>query len=420
MSRKSRFIVFMVLLAMVVAACQPAPADEPAAPAVPDAPAAPEFAGTITIGAAVSETGRYAQQGGDVRKGYGLWLDWVNDEYGGIKVGDDRYKVEIIFYDDESDSDTAVSLTEKLISEDEVDFLLGPYSSGLTMSTSAIAEQHGIIFVEANGASESIFSRGFENLFAVLTPANFYTKAAIETLAANGVKTMVIAHEDAAFATSVLAGAVVWAEENGIEVLGIETYPVDATAVEFDPIVTKFKALNPDAYVGGGHLNDAIAFVQSAASLGFCPKAMVLTAGPNFAAFADELGDAANYIVGPTQWAASMGWNGEYLGSPADYEARYLDKWGESPSYQAAESTAAGLALQAAIEAAGSLETDAVRSALRALDITTFYGPVQFDGAGINIAKPMAAGQVIDGKFTIVAPSEAAVTDFQFPKPCDS
>ena len=117
---------------------------------------------TITLGAAVSETGKYAREGKDTRQGYLTWLDWVNNEYGGIKVGDDCYNVEIVYYDDEGDPDTAANLVERLITEDEVDFLLGPYSSGLTMSTSAIAENYGMIMVEGNGASESIFERGFQ------------------------------------------------------------------------------------------------------------------------------------------------------------------------------------------------------------------------------------------------------------------
>jgi len=108
------------------------------------------FDGTIVLGAAVSETGKYAREGEDTRQGYAIWLDWVNNEYGGIQVGDQRYRVELVMYDDESDPDTAANLVEKLITEDEVDFLLGPYSSGLTMAASATAEAYGMIMVEGN------------------------------------------------------------------------------------------------------------------------------------------------------------------------------------------------------------------------------------------------------------------------------
>jgi branched-chain amino acid transport system substrate-binding protein len=371
--------------------------------------------GTITLGAAVSETGKYAREGKDTRQGYNTWLEWVNDEYGGIKVGDDCYNVEIVYYDDEGDADTASGLVERLITEDEVDFLLGPYSSGLTMGTSAIAEKYGVIMVEGNGASESIFERGFKNIFAVLTPAGNYTQGALKALADLGAKTVVIAYEDTAFPTSVGEGAVRWAEEYGYEVLAVETYPVDIADVT--AIMTKFRDLDPDVFVGGGHFNDALLFVNAAEELGFAPDGMVITVGPSNPDFAAEVGNAANYILGPTQWEATMSWEDDYFGTPADFAARYEGLWGEPPTYQAAESTATALALQLAIEAAGSLDMDAVRQALYDLDEITFYGPINFDETGKNAAKPMGTIQIQDGVINVVAPVEAAVTDLMFPMP---
>lgn len=374
-----------------------------------------EFAGTIVLGAAVSETGKYSREGKDTRQGYNTWLEWVNHEYGGIKVGDDRYEVEIVYYDDEGDPDTAANLVERLITEDEVDFLLGPYSSGLTMSTSAIAEKYGMVMVEGNGASESIFERGFENIFAVLTPAGNYTQSALKALADQGASSVVIAYEDTAFPTSVGQGAERWAEEYGMEVLAVETYPIDVADVT--AIMTKFRDLDPDVFVGGGHFNDALLFVRAAQELGFAPDAMVITVGPSNPDFVAEVGDAANHIIGPTQWEATMSWEGDYFGTPADYAARYEEMWGEPPTYQAAESTATALALQLAIEQAGTMEMDAVRQALFDLDVVTFYGPIDFDDTGKNAAKPMGAIQIQDGEINVVAPSEAAVADLLFPMP---
>jgi branched-chain amino acid transport system substrate-binding protein len=374
-----------------------------------------EFAGTIVLGAAVSETGRYAREGKDTRQGYDLWADWVNNEYGGIKVGDERYNVEIVYYDDEGDADTAANLVERLITEDEVNYLLGPYSSGLTMSTSAIAERYGMIMVEGNGSSEGIFERGFKNIFAVLTPAGNYTQSALELLAAQGAKTVVIAYEDTAFPTSVGEGAVRWAEEYGYEVLAIETYPVEVADVS--AIMTKFRDLDPDVFVGGGHFNDALLFVNAAKELGFTPDGMVITVGPSNPEFVTEVGSAANYIIGPTQWEATMSWEDEYFGTAAEYAARYEAMWGEPPTYQAAESTATALALHLAIENAGTMDMDAVRQALFDLDIMTFYGPINFDDTGKNDGKPMGAIQIQDGIINVVAPTEAAVADLQFPMP---
>lgn len=374
-----------------------------------------DFAGTIVLGAAVSETGKYAREGKDTRQGYNTWLDWVNNEYGGIKVGDERYEVEIVYYDDEGDPDTAANLVERLITDDEVDFLLGPYSSSLTMATSAIAERYGVVMVEGNGASEAIFERGFENIFATLTPAGNYTQSALQLLSEQGAESVVIAYEDTAFPTSVGQGAERWAEEYGMEVLAVETYPVDVADVS--AIMTKFRDLDPDVFVGGGHFNDALLFVRAAQELGFAPDAMVITVGPSNPEFVSEVGDAANYIIGPTQWEASMSWQGDYFGTPAEYAERYESMWDEPPTYQAAESTATALALQLAIENAGSLEMDAVRQALFDLDVVTFYGPINFDDTGKNAAKPMGAIQIQDGEILVVAPAEAAVADLQYPMP---
>lgn len=372
-----------------------------------------EFDGTIRFGAAVSETGKYAREGEDTRRGYDTWAKWVNEEYGGIKVGDERYGVEIVYYDDESDADTVANLVEKLINEDEVDFLLGPYASDLTMTASAISERYGKLMVEGNGAAEEIFERGFQNVFGVLTPGGNYTQSALEMLAAQGAETVAIAYEDTAFPTAVAEGAQEWAEEYGMEVVAVETYPEEVTDVS--AIMTKFRDLDPDVFLGGGHFNDSLLFVRAAEELGFEPDAMVITVGPSNPDFVSELGDSANGVIGPTQWERVMSWEDEWFGTAEEYAARYEEDHGDPPTYQSAESTAAALAFHLAIEAAGSIETDAVRQALLDLDVETFYGPINFDDTGKNVAKPMGAIQVQDGEITVIAPEEAAVAEIVYP-----
>jgi len=368
---------------------------------------------TVRFGAAVSETGRYEREGKDTREGYMLWENWVNDEYGGIKVGDECYDVEVVYYDDESDADRVANLTERLITEDDVDFLLGPYASDLTMGASAISEQHGVIMVEGNGASEAIFARGFKYVFGVLTPGGDYTRSALEALSEAGAETVVIAYEDTAFPTSVAEGAERWADEFGLEVLATESYPEGVTDVS--AIMTNFRDLDPDVFIGGGHFNDALLFVRGAEELGFQPGAMVITVGPSNPEFVAELGDAANGVIGPTQWEREMTWEDEYFGTAEEYAQRYEEAYDHEPTYQAAESTATALTLQIAIEQAGSLETDAVRQALLDMDIETFYGPINFDETGKNAAKPMGFIQIQDGEIRVVGPAEVADAELQYP-----
>lgn len=396
-------LTLVVVGAMLVAACSSGSSAEPSGQGC-----------TVRIGAALSETGSFAREGQWNKRGYDIWLNWVNNERGGIKVGAQVCSAEITYYDDESDPDTSARLFEKLITEDKVDFLLGPYSSGITMSASAIAEKHNIIMVEAHGASEALFTRGFKNLFAVLTPASYYTESALKALAAAGAKTVVIANLDEAFSTAAADGAVQWASDYGMEVLARETYPADS---DLSTIMTKFRALDPDVFVGAGHFNDSIRFVRSAQELGFAPGAMMLTVGPDSPEFATELGAAADYILGDSQWDRSLQYEDEYFGTAADFAQRYYDLYQEWPPYQVASSAAAALSLHLAIEAAGSLDMDAVRTALGNLDVDTFYGHINFDDTGKNTAKPMVTVQVLDGVAKVVAPTEVAGADIVYPLP---
>ncbi len=371
------------------------------------------FDGTVRIGAALSETGRFAAEGKAVRQGYDTWLRWVNEEHGGIRVGDGRYRAEIVYRDDESDPDRIGALIEQLIDEDEVDFLLGPYSSTLTGPASAAAEARDVIMVEGNGASDGLFDRGYRNLFYIGVVASDYTRSSIELLAERGARTAVVAHEDTPFAASVAEGAQRHLEANGIEVLAMRQYPVGVDNV--DDLMTELAALEPDIFVGGGHYDDAVLFLRAAQAQGFGPDAMLITVGPANPQLLADVGSGADGVLGPTPWEPVMAYEDESFGSASAYADTYEDLWGEAPIYQAAGSTTAALALHLAIEAAGSLDTDAVRDALRDLDIDTFYGPIRFDERGVNVAKPMGTVQVQDGTIVVVAPAAAAEGALVYP-----
>ncbi len=379
------------------------------ATAGPSAPGVP----VVRIGAALSESGKYAREGKDVRDGYNLWVEMINAR--GLMVGGVRHKVEIVYYDDESNPDTTAKLTERLITKDRVQFLLGPYSSALTKTASIAAEKHDVILIEGSGSSEDLFERNLKNLFAVLAPAGMYPKAALEALYAKGARTVAIAYEDTSFPTSVAKGAKKWAKQLGMEVVVEETYPKDVADVS--GIIAKLKAKNPDVFIGGGHYNEAVLFLNAAKEHDFCPKAMVMTIGPSSPDFVAKLGKDTEFLLGPTQWHPTMRQSDPDFGTAADYEARFTKAYGRSATYQAAQSTACGLALQYAIEQAGSLDTAAVRAALRALNVSTFFGQIQFDDTGKNVVKEMGMTQVLDGKIVLVAPGAEQLERLVYPMP---
>ncbi|MCI0709554.1 MAG: amino acid ABC transporter substrate-binding protein, partial [Chloroflexi bacterium] len=273
--RSTLLLLVAVLLLFPISLVTFAQEDDEEAPAQCTGEPLTDDSPVVRIGAAVSDTGRYAREGNDTRNGYNLWLEWVNEEYGGINIDGVCHLVELIMYDDEGDNDTVSVLIERLIFEDEVDVILGPYSSGLTQIASAITERENIIMVEGNGSSETLFERGFQNLFAVLTPAGSYTRSGIELAVEMGATTAVIAFEDEPFSSSVAEGAEHWLEEYDIELLAVESYP--AGVADVSAMFTRFRGLEPDLFIGAGHFNDAVLFINTAKELGFNPDAFLLT-----------------------------------------------------------------------------------------------------------------------------------------------
>ena len=115
----------------------------------------------ITFGAALSLTGGVSTEGRLVKEGYDLYVKHINQK-GGIKVGDKTYKVAIKYYDDQSDAASSAKLYEKLITEDGIKLLLGPYSSGITLAASSVTERYQVPMVAAHAAATGVYDRGFK------------------------------------------------------------------------------------------------------------------------------------------------------------------------------------------------------------------------------------------------------------------
>ncbi|MGB1683263.1 MAG: ABC transporter substrate-binding protein, partial [Arenicellales bacterium] len=119
---------------------------------------------TITLGSAISLTGKYATNGMHTQNGYEFAIEKIAAA-GGAKFGGKCYNFKVIYYDDESKGDRAATLTERLINQDKVQYMLGPYSSGMTKAIAPVTEKYQIPMVEAEGASRSLFTQGYKYLF---------------------------------------------------------------------------------------------------------------------------------------------------------------------------------------------------------------------------------------------------------------
>ncbi|OLB99049.1 MAG: hypothetical protein AUI15_09630 [Actinobacteria bacterium 13_2_20CM_2_66_6] len=349
---------------------------------------------TIVLGAPLGLTGSLTKESALTKQGYDLWLDWINKQ-GGINVNGTKHPVTIKYYDDTSTANQSAVLMQKLITEDKANFLLGPYGSAATATDAAIAEQNQIPMVEANGAAQSIFNQGYKYTFGVLSPANKYLQGVLDMAATLNPKPTTIAmlSADDNFSLEVAQGIIDYAPTKGMQVVLYKKYKNGATALTAE--VQAAKAANPDILLNSGHLAEAIAINKAAKEQKLNAKIFAYSVGPSTPDFITSLGKDADYV--------------------AAYRAKYPSEG--APDYHVAESTAACLALQRAIENAKSLDPKKVRDALAALDVTTFYGKIKFDSRGINVYKPMVVEQIQNGQHHTVFPADVADKQAMYPTP---
>jgi branched-chain amino acid transport system substrate-binding protein len=374
--------------------------------------------GTIVFGAALAATGATAREGELTKEGYEFWKNYVNT-HGGMKVAGKTYNVDIKYYDDESNPQTAARLVEKLVSQDKVNFILGPYGSANSATAATVAERLKVPMVEGNGAAESIFNQGFKYTFAVLAPGKKYLQGILEMAGTfkPKPKTVAIATANDAFSVEVGSGAAAYAVAHGMTVVYNNKYPANATDVS--AVVSAIKAINPDVVLNGGHLDEALLLQRTFKEQNVNARIFGYSVGPDTPDYRKTLGKDANWVFGGTQWSPTAKYQGApgFITDSKVYAEAFNKKYGHIPDYHNAESTAACLAFQYAIQKAGSLDPAAVRDALQKLDVVTFYGILKFDDRGMNVFKPMAVNQIQNGNLMTVWPLGVQNAKPMYPTP---
>lgn len=376
---------------------------------------------TITLGAAVSLTGKYTTNGEHTKRGYDLAANRIN-EAGGVKVGGKTYKLEIRYYDDESTPARGAELAARLIRQDGIKFMLGPYSSGMTKAIAPVTEEHKVPMVQANGASRSLFTNNWKYMFATLSTSEQYLAGAVELAAKNaeelgkepGEIKVAMAFENDPFSQDVRAGVLEDMKEYGMEAVIDDQLPPELN--DMSATLTKVKALKPDLLIVSGHAKGAATAIRQISEMKVNVPILALTHCDS-ADIIGQFGKAAEYTLCATQWAPTLDYSDELFGSAGDFAKVFEVSYGYPPPYQAAESAAAVQVYADALERAGELDSQKVRDALAATDMMTFYGPIDFDETGKNIAKPMALYQVLKGEYKVVSPSDVAETDAVVPRP---
>jgi branched-chain amino acid transport system substrate-binding protein len=361
----------------------------------------------ITVGVSLPLTGEFSQPGKAAEQGYEVWRDTVNEE-GGLLDRD----VELIVRDDASDQNTVVADYNALIQRENVDLLLGTFSSLLNLPASAAAERNRMLYIEPAGGAPEIFERDFQYgpFFTQQATADhqgdLFAEYVLGLPEDERPKTAAYPVLDDPFALPVIEAMRAKLEEGGIETVYEDVYP--ASTSNFDSIANAVKSANPDLVANGAQFDDGIGFRRSLTKVGFEPKMLFQTNAPSFGEqYSDGVGventEGTFFAISHTPDAATPG-NEEFV-------AAFEEEFGEPPAEDAADAYASGQVLQAAVEGVGSIDDQlALADWLRENSVETILGDLEWDETGAPIGE-FLIGQWQDGEAEIVLPEDAATTD---------
>ena len=316
-----------------------------------------------------------------------------------------------MFYDDQSMPATGVRLYEKLITEDKVDAVMGPYSSPITEAVANVSEKYQKVMVSPLAATTSIFKKGRKYIFMVISPAEVYLEGLVDMAAKRGLKTIAIVNEDTLFTKASAAGVAEIAKKKGMQVVFQEAYPKGNT--DFSALLTKLKAANPDVIAASTYFDDAVAITRQMKELNVSAKMFGVTVGGDLPKFYELLKQNAEYVYGSTQWEETLPYPGQKefvdclpeevqarAGLPLGRRLRGLPHLRRGRPARRAASTRTRCATQ-----------------LLKLETRTFFGDYKVDQDGFQTAHKMVMFQWQDGKKVIVWPDDLANGKPRYPTP---
>jgi branched-chain amino acid transport system substrate-binding protein len=361
----------------------------------------------VLVGGAISQTGRFAEPAGRQVNAIKMWVDQVNGR-GGL-LG---HKINLILLDDKSDTQTAIKLYEKLITEDKVELLLAPYSSAITEAVANVNERYKMPFVAYGAASSPIWEKGRKYIFSIVAVAEDYQKGSLHLAKQIGVKNIAIIGEDSLFPRQAGVGAKDWANKLGLEVVLQENYPQKQT--DFTPLLQKIRAASAEAIISNSYFADAAAQIRQTRELNLNFKLFSSTIGPSLPNFPEQLGNTAEYVLGFSQWEPLP----DVLKHPGmkEFIAEYEKRYGEKPNYHAGGTYGALQVTEAALKQAGSFDNEKLRDALASIEVTTVFGRYKVDAKGMNDHEGLTF-QILDGKRRVVYPEKWAETKAKLPMP---
>jgi branched-chain amino acid transport system substrate-binding protein len=356
----------------------------------------------IRIGASISETGIYAGVAQYAVRGYRLYVDRLNKR-GGL-LG---RPVELIVYDDQSSTATAVRLYEKLISEDRVDLIVGPYSSAITQAVAAVAEKYQRVMIDPFAAASTIFTNTNWN-FQAIAPSERYLTSIADICKLRRYGTLALFVNDTPSTNAIAAGLKARAQSFGIKVVYEQRFPNGTS--DFSSLVLAAKSASPDVVVGMTYVPDAVGLTRELNRQGLKPKLLALSIGVVEPEFQKALGPLANKVIGNTQWWPTLKRPGN-----AEFIAAYEQRYQGTPTYQVALGYGAMQVLERAVGQARSLDQKKLRDVISKLRMHTVAGAFRLDDDGRQVGYRSYLMQWQNGKPKLVWPPTLAEVPLQLP-----
>ncbi|MCO8270245.1 amino acid ABC transporter substrate-binding protein [Actinoplanes sp. TRM 88003] len=369
--------------------------------------------GPIVVGISLPLTGDFSEPGKGVQEGYEAWAKITNDK-GGL-LG---RQIELKILDDQSNADRVVADYEQLIGSDQVDLVVGPFSTRLVVPSARVAQEYGMLFVEPAGAAAEVFNQGFKNLFyaAPAVADDHYNHLAEYLLALPaGQKPTTVAYAamDDPFAQGTAYGLKKKLEAGGVKTVVDEVYPPNTT--DFGSIAAKIAAAKPDMVVGGSQYQDGVNLIVALQQLNYQPKLAAFSTAPTNPEFAKAIGNKTEGILSPTGYSQDAPY-----ASNKEFVEKFKAQFGQAPEEDQANGYTTGQVVGAAVEAAGCAEQGECQQKLidwlHSNTVETVVGPLKWDATG----KPQGAHMIqqwVGDDIKIVLPADAKEADLVYPKP---
>jgi len=368
---------------------------------------------TIRFGAPLPQTGPLAPEALKQQQGYDLWAEQVNKR-GGIKVGDKKMKVEIVYTDYQSNTPRAVQAAEQLITQQKVNFLFSPFGSGAAKAASTVSEKYAVPTIASTASSSQVFDQGYKYLFGTFTPNDTLTTPLVKIVRekASGVKRVAILARNDLFPLAIAQDMEKAAKANGLEVVFFEKYAINT--MDHSTSLSQMKAQSPHWIFATGYINDLVLIKKQMSDQKMEAPVVTMIAGPAYKEFIAATGKSSENISSAAWWHPAATYKGvDIFGTPGNYSKLFQEKYKSEPDYAQASASVSGVLFQMAIEKAGSLDRTKVRDELARMNVMTFWGPVKFGPTGqIDSLEPPVL-QIQNGKTLVVSPAAIKQADFK-------